>query len=128
MADHITDVASSDRHTVKPWLSSRLDFSPPVFDFAGDGFPLVGARLDYAARSPVAAVVYKHRQHIINVFVGYRSEQSGAVARMSRKRGYNLIGFHAGGMSYWAVSDLNVEDLRKLVALLQGSLQSPPLT
>jgi anti-sigma factor RsiW len=123
MADHLTDLTSAERHTVKPWLSSRLDFAPPVQDLAGEGFALVGARLDYLGGRPVAAVVYRYRQHIINVFVWPSAENQENAVRPSALKGYNTVRFDDRGMSFWAVSDLNPEDLGKLANLLQRAPQ-----
>jgi anti-sigma factor RsiW len=119
MADHLTDLTSADRHSVKPWLSSRLDFAPPVHELASEGFSLVGSRLDYLAGKAAAAIVYRHRQHIINVFVWPSAGGSDSSIRASTHRGYNLTNFESHGMSYWAVSDLNPDDLGKLASLLQ---------
>jgi anti-sigma factor RsiW len=119
MADHLTDLTSAERHSVKPWLSNRLDFAPPVHDFSSEGFALLGGRLDYLGGKPAAAIVYRHRQHLINVFVWPSAESSDTPVRISNYRGYNSTSFNSGGMSYWAISDLNSDDLRKLATLLQ---------
>jgi anti-sigma factor RsiW len=119
MADHLTDLTSAERHSVKPWLSNKLDFAPPVHDFASEGFSLLGGRLDYVGGKPAAAIVYRHRQHIINVFVWPSAESNESPLRISTHRGYNSTNFQSGGMSYWIVSDLNTDDLRKLATLLQ---------
>ncbi|HEY6367536.1 MAG TPA: anti-sigma factor [Candidatus Binatia bacterium] len=119
MADHLTDLTSMERHSVKPWLSNRLDFAPPVHDFASEGFSLVGGRLDYVGGKPTAAIVYRYRQHLINVFAWPSAESNDSPIRISNHRGYNSTNFNSGGMSYWTVSDLNSDDLRKLANLLQ---------
>jgi len=126
MADHLTDLTSSERHSVKPWLSNRLDFAPPVHDFASEGFSLLGGRLDYVGGKPAAAIVYRHRQHLINVFVWPSAESNDSPVRISNHRGYNSTNFNSGGMSYWTVSDLNSDDLRKLTTLLQRPPNSSP--
>ncbi len=119
MADHLTDLASAERHAVKPWLSSRLDFAAPVHEFAGEGFVLVGGRLDYIGGKPAAAIVYRHRQHIINVFVWPAPVNTVGSIKVLAHRGYNSVTFESAGMSYWAVSDLNQNDLGELAKLLQ---------
>jgi anti-sigma factor RsiW len=124
MANHLTDLASAERHSVKPWLSNRLDFAPPVHDLTPDGFLLVGGRLDYLGGKPTAAVVYRYRQHIINVFIWPASSPGDSSIRLFNHRGYNSASFASSGMNHWAVSDLNPQDLRKLATLLQ----SPPAT
>jgi mycothiol system anti-sigma-R factor len=113
----VADVASSDQHAVKPWLSSRLDFSLPVVDLTGVGFPLIGGRLDYLDERPIAALVYKHREHIINLFVWPSREATAAApVRAVARRGYNVLHWTEGGMTYWAVSDLNATEMRSFVS------------
>ena len=117
LTGHLADVASSDQHSVKPWLSSRLDYSPPVTDLTGAGFPLVGGRLDYLDQRPVAVLVYRHREHMINLFVW--PLQEGARAQSVHnlgKRGYNVLHWNDGGMAFWAVSDLNAAEMRDFAA------------
>lgn len=115
--DHLTDIASSDRHAVKPWFAGKLNYSPQVADFDRDGFPLVGGRLDYVRGRPVTALVYRRRQHIINVFVW--PSQLDEVGADGAFDGFHLYSFQHAGMTYWLVSDLNEEELKLLAALLQ---------
>lgn len=118
LMNHLTDVASTDQHTVKPWFNGKLGFSPKVVDFAEKGFPLIGGRLDTMDGQTVAALIYKHRQHVINVFTYPRS---GAFPPLSsEQRGYRVIHWADSGMEFWLVSDLNPEELEQFAALLKG--------
>jgi anti-sigma factor RsiW len=113
MADHLTDVASSDQHTVKPWFDGKLDFAPPVTDLAASGFPLSGGRLDYARGQPVAALVYLRQKHVINLFIWPASGASDKSFVPANLKGYNLLHWTASGMTFWAVSDLNGAELKE---------------
>lgn len=120
MVDHLADVASTDRHTVKPWFNGRLDFSPPVIDLAEQQFPLTGGRLDLIGGKAVAALVYKHREHVINVFVWPTASAGESDAHASVHQGYHAIDWRQGGMTFWAVSDLNAAELAEFVRLLRA--------
>src|SRR6266545_3983442 len=112
MANHLTDVASSDQHTVKPWLDAKLDFAPPVVDLANEGFPLVGGRLDYLDNRPVAALVYQRRKHFINLFVWPGETGAARPAMAMSHQGYQLLHWADSDFNYWAVSDVNANDLQ----------------
>ncbi|HEY0722955.1 MAG TPA: anti-sigma factor [Pyrinomonadaceae bacterium] len=112
MADHITDVASSDQHTVKPWLDTKLDFAPPVVDLASEGFPLIGGRLDYLDNRPVAALVYGRRKHFINLFVWPAASDEAKASKTITREGYQLLHWADSDFNYWAVSDVNLNDLQ----------------
>ncbi len=112
MANHLTDVASSDQHTVKPWLDAKLDFAPAVVDLASEGFPLVGGRLDYLDNRTVAALVYQRRKHFINLFVWPAAPDATRTPKIITRQGYQLLHWVDSDFDYWAVSDVNVNDLR----------------
>lgn len=123
-ATHLSDVVSTDQHTVKPWFAGKLDYSPPVHDLAAQDYPLIGGRLDYFAHRPVAALVYRHRQHVINLYVW--PEAGGDEAPASHARdGYSLVHWRGDAMDYWAVSDLNAEELRRFAELQIVAARAP---
>jgi len=124
MADHLTDVPSSDRHTVKPWFDGKLDFSPPVKDLSQQGYSLNGGRLDYVGNRSVAALVYQRGRHLINLFVWPSTEAPHTSELTLVHQGYNLIRWSNGGMTYWAVSDLNLGELQQFAQLLQDQNQA----
>ena len=114
---HLTDVASTDQHTVKPWFDGKLDFVPPVKDYGDQGFPLIGGRLDVLGGRSVAVLVYGRRKHIINVFV-WTTKEADASARTSEVyQGYQWVYWRHGGMEYCAVSDVSSTDLKELAQL-----------
>lgn len=119
LANHLTDVASSDQHTVKPWFQGKLDYSVSVTDWGAEGYPLAGGRLDYVEDTPAAALVYRRAQHVVNLFV-WPSKRAGdePLERLSR-RGYSAYCWAKDGMHYWAVSDLNEAELQKFVELVR---------
>ncbi len=114
--EHLTDVASSDQHTVKPWFDGKVDFAPDVKDFAGQGFPLIGGRLDYLNGRTVAALVYRRNKHPINVFIW--PAKKATTATTEGYHGYSVIERDANGMHYSFVSDLNAAELNELARLL----------
>jgi anti-sigma factor RsiW len=119
LVEHPIEVASSDQHTVRPWLSARLNFVPPVVDLAEQGYPLLGARRDVLSGETAAALVYRHGSHVISVFV--RPAEPDAVAGSAATRvvrGFNVIERTQGGLAFCFVSDVNPHDLQGLVDLV----------
>jgi anti-sigma factor RsiW len=117
MVEHLTDVASGDQHTVKPWFNGKLDFAPEVKDFVSQGFPLVGGRLDYLNGRAVAALVYQRSKHLINVFVWPSASTGDGKLKMEKLRGYSIISHEVTGLRYCIVSDLNDKELVELANL-----------
>ena len=115
LVDHLTDVATSDQHTVKPWFNGKIDFAPPVVDLAREGFPLAGGRVDYIGGRVVAALVYKRQAHVINLFVWPASSDGATtmVRTASSRDGYSIENWRANGLNFWAVSDGNADDLAR---------------
>ena len=113
---HLVDVVSTDQHTVKPWFDGKLDFSPPVHDFADQGFPLQGGRIDVVHGRSVAALVYARRKHFVNVFV-WPTDEKDAAPRSGSQQGYQWIDWRKGGMEFCAVSDAAPSALEQLQGL-----------
>jgi anti-sigma factor RsiW len=122
-ADHLTDVQTSDQHTVKPWFNGRLDVAPPVVDLTTQGFMLIGGRLDYVDGRAVAAIVYRRRNHVINLFItaGAGSERG---AKTETMQGFNIKFWSEQGLNFWAVSDVNTEELQEFVDKFQATARA----
>jgi anti-sigma factor RsiW len=119
MANHLTDVASSDQHTVKPWLDAKLDFAPAVVDLSSEGFPLIGGRLDYLDNRAVAALIYQRRKHFINLFVWPAASDEARTPKTITRQGYQLLHWVDSDFNYWAVSDVNEADLQAFKQLFE---------
>lgn len=119
MPGHLTDVPSSDQHTVKPWFNGKLDYSPPVHDLAAKGYPLLGGRLDYVNGRSVAVLTYGRRQHLINVFLWPTTQGQSDVPNARDRQGYHLRHWSTPDYTYWVASDLNSAELQDFVRLLQ---------
>jgi anti-sigma factor RsiW len=110
IGDHLTDVRSTDQHTVKPWFAGKIDFAPRVVDLTAKGFPLLGGRVDYVHGHTTAALAYGRRRHIVNLFI-WPSGRSDDGVQSEAFNGYSLKHWTADGMSYWLVSDAAAADL-----------------
>jgi anti-sigma factor RsiW len=111
MVNHLTDVTSTDQHTVKPWFDGKLDFAPPIKELREAGFPLLGGRLEYLANRSVAAIVYGRQKHFINLYIW--PSASSSIPGIAEQNGYHLVHWISDGMTCWAVSDLNQQELKK---------------
>lgn len=123
VADHVralqsgavAEVLSSDRHTVKPWFQGRLDYAPPVYDLASEGFPLIGGRIERVRGDAVATLAYGHNRHAIDLFVWPSSDQVAPVSQV--QRGFNVVRWADGSMQYWVVSDMDHEEIATFTKL-----------
>jgi anti-sigma factor RsiW len=123
-AGHLTDVISTDQHTVKPWFNGRLDVSPPVVDLTARGFTLIGGRLDYVDARAIGAIVYKRRAHVINLFVAQTASAERQPARMDTIQGFNIRRWSEAGLNYWAVSDLAADELAEFGDKFEAAMKS----
>jgi anti-sigma factor RsiW len=119
--DHLTDVQSSNQHTVKPWFNGRLDVAPPVPDLTAQGFTLLGGRLDYIDGKPVAAIVYRRRTHVINLFVSQAGGAEAHAPTTETVQGFNLRSWAEQGLAFTAISDLEADELREFADKFQAA-------
>jgi anti-sigma factor RsiW len=122
-AGHLTDVISTDQHTVKPWFNGKLDVAPPVIDLTALGFTLIGGRLDYVDARPVGAIVYRRRLHVINLFVAQTANTETRAAKTETFQGFNVRSWSEGGLNYWAVSDIAADELAEFSEKFQGAMK-----
>jgi anti-sigma factor RsiW len=123
-AGHLTDVISTDQHTVKPWFNGRLDVSPPVIDLTAQGFTLIGGRLDYVDARAIGAIVYRRRQHVINLFVAQTANTESRSPKMETIQGFNIRRWSDRGLNYWAVSDLAADELAEFGEKFETAMKS----
>ena len=113
----LAEVTSTDRHTVKPWFQGRLDYAPPVFDFATEGFPLIGGRIEHVRGTVVATLAYARHRHVLDVYVWPDTAHSAPVRTV--RNGFNIMHWSDGSMQYWIVSDLERSELEGFTQLWQ---------
>jgi anti-sigma factor RsiW len=123
-AGHLTDVISTDQHTVKPWFNGKLDVAPPVIDLTAQGFTLIGGRLDYVDARPIGAIVYRRRQHVINLFVAQTASTESRAAKMETIQGFNIRRWSDRGLNYWAVSDLAADELAEFGDKFEAAMKA----
>jgi anti-sigma factor RsiW len=123
-AGHLTDVVSTDQHTVKPWFNGKLDVSPPVIDLTAQGFTLIGGRLDYVDARAIGAVVYRRRAHVINLFVAQTPNAEHYATRTDTVQGFNIRCWKDHGLRYWAVSDLGADELAEFGYKFESAMRA----
>jgi anti-sigma factor RsiW len=123
-AGHLTDVISTDQHTVKPWFNGKLDVAPPVIDLTAQGFTLIGGRLDYVDARAIGAVVYRRRQHVINLFVAQTADTERRAAKSSALQGFNIRSWSDRGLNFWAVSDLGADELAEFSQKFESAMKA----
>jgi anti-sigma factor RsiW len=123
-AGHLTDVISTDQHTVKPWFNGKLDVSPPVIDLTAQGFTLIGGRLDYVDARAIGAIVYRRRQHVINLFVAQTGSTESRAAKTETIQGFNIRHWSDRGLNYWAVSDIAADELAEFSEKFEAAMKT----
>jgi anti-sigma factor RsiW len=123
-AGHLTDVLSTDQHTVKPWFNGKIDVAPPVIDLTAQGFTLIGGRLDYVDTRPIGAIVYKRRSHVINLFVAQTASTERRAAKTETLQGFNIRHWSERGLNYWAVSDIAKDELAEFGEKFENAMRS----
>ena len=123
-AGHLTDVLSTDQHTVKPGVNGKLDVAPPVVDLTAQGFTLIGGRLDYVDTRPIGAIVYRRRAHVINLFVAQTASAERRAAKIETIQGFNIRRWSERGLNYWAVSDLAADELAEFGEKFEASMKT----
>jgi len=123
-AGHLTDVISTDQHTVKPWFNGKLDVSPPVIDLTAQGFTLLGGRLDYVDARAIGAIVYRRRQHVINLFIAQTPSIERRAAKTEIIQGFNIRRWSERGLNYWAVSDIGADELNEFGEKFETAMQA----
>jgi anti-sigma factor RsiW len=123
-AGHLTDVLSTDQHTVKPWFNGKLDVAPPVVDLTAQGFTLIGGRLDYVDARAIGAIVYRRRLHVINLFVAQTASTEPRAARIDTIQGFNIRSWSKGGLNFWAISDLAADELAEFGEKFETALKA----
>jgi anti-sigma factor RsiW len=126
--DHLTDVQTSDQHTVKPWFNGKIDVAPPVVDLTAEGFTLIGGRLDYLDGRAAASIIYRRRKHVINLFVAPAPDAQHQALRPDTSQGYNICRWSAHGLEFFAVSDINIDELHEFVTKFDGAFPSASKT
>jgi anti-sigma factor RsiW len=124
LGEHLVDVASSDHHTVKPWLSSKLDFSPPVAELQLPGSAFLGGRVDYLGGRPVAALVYRQGPHVVSSFI-WPATGKDSRPEFAEARGFQTAHWTHGGMHHWVISDVNRGEFDAVVAAIRATETSP---
>ncbi|MEA2805372.1 MAG: hypothetical protein QOE49_5467 [Rhodospirillaceae bacterium] len=124
MSEHGVDVASSDRHTVKPWFAGRIDYAPPVYDLTREGFPLVGGRIDLVDGRKVAVLVYRHNQHRIALSLWPSSSPGNATAKITQRDGFALADWRHAGFEMRAVADLAPGDMKSFATAVDGAVDA----
>jgi anti-sigma factor RsiW len=122
MSDHGVEVASTDRHTVKPWFAGRIDYSPAVHDLTGEGFPLLGGRVDLVDGRKVAVLVYRHNQHRIALTLWPSKSASVTVPKLSERDGFTMAEWRRGGFELHAVSDLSPSEMKAFAAAVDQAI------